>query len=63
MDKSLGQLLIGAVLGAVAAEILRKKNPELFDEIEKNTKDIAKDIKNIYKQINTAIKGWAENAS
>ena len=63
MDKSLGQLLIGAVLGAVAAEILRKKNPELFDEIEKNTKDIAKDLKNIYKQINTAIKGWAENAS
>jgi len=63
MDKSLGQLLISAILGAIAAEILREKKPELFDEIEKNTKDIAKDLKNIYKQINTTIRDWAENIS
>ena len=29
MDKSFGQLLIGAVLGAVAIEVLREKKPEL----------------------------------
>lgn len=63
MDKSLGQLLIGAVLGAVAAEILRKKKPELFDEIEKNTKDIAKDLKSVYSKIRTAAKDWAQNPS
>ena len=63
MDKSLGQLLIGAVFGAVAVEMLREKKPGLFDEIKKNAKDIAKDLKSIYRQIKTAINDWAESAS
>ena len=63
MDKSLGQLLIGAVLGAVAVEVLREKKPELFDEIKKDAKDIANDLESIYRQIKTAIEDWAESAS
>ena len=63
MDKSLGQLLIGAVLGAVAVEVLRKKKPEVLDEIKNNAKVIAKDLKNIYKQLNTTIRDWAQNPS
>jgi len=63
MDKSLGQLLIGAVLGAVAVEVLREKKPELFDEIKKDAKDIAKDLKSICRQIKTAVNDWAESAS
>ena len=62
MGKSLGQLLIGAVLGAVAVEVLREKKPEVLDEIKKNAKCIAKDLKSIYKQIKTAVKDWAESA-
>ena len=63
MDKSLGQLLIGAVLGAVAVEVLREKKPELFDEIKKDAKNIAKDLKSIYRQIKTAVNDWAQSAS
>ena len=63
MDKSLGQLLIGAVLGAIAAEIMRQKNPELFDEIKNNAKDITKDFKSVYGTIKTAAKEWAQNLS
>ena len=63
MDKSLGQLLIGAVLGAAAVEVLREKKPEVLDEIKSNAKDIAKDLKNIYKQLNTTIRDWAQNPS
>lgn len=63
MDKSLGQLIIGAVLGAVAVEVLREKKPELFDEIKKNTKDIANDLKSIYRQIKTAVNEWAQSPS
>lgn len=63
MDKSLGQLIIGAVLGAVAVEVLREKKPELFDETKKNATDIAKDLKNIYRQIKTAVKDWAQSPS
>ncbi len=63
MDKSLGQLIIGAVLGAVAVEVLREKKPELFDEIKKNAKDIAKDLKSIYSQTKTAVKDWTQSPS
>lgn len=61
MDKSLGQLLIGAVMGAVAVEVLRKKKPEVLNEVKSNAKDIAKDLKSIYGQIRTTLKDWAEN--
>ena len=63
MDKSLGQLLIGADLGAAAVEVLREKKPEVLDEIKSNAKDIAKDLKNIYKLLNTTIRDWAQNPS
>ena len=63
MDKSLGQLLIGAVLGAVAVEVLRKKKPEVLDEIKSNAKDITKDLKSVYSKIKTTVRGWAENPS
>ncbi len=63
MDKSLGQLIIGAVLGAVAVEVLRGKKPEVLDEIKSNAKGIAIDLKNIYKQLNTTIRDWAQNPS
>ena len=63
MDKSLGQLLIGAVLGAVAVEVLRERKPELFDEIKKDAKDIVKDLRSIYRQIKTAVNDWAQSAS
>ena len=63
MYKSVGQLIIGAVLGAVAVEVLRKKKPELIDEIKKSAKDITKGLKGIYRQINTTIKDWVENPS
>jgi len=61
MDKSIGQLVIGAVLGATAVEVLRKKKPELFDEIKSNTKDIVKDLKGVYSKIRTAAKDWAQS--
>lgn len=63
MDKSLGQLLIGAVLGAVAVEVLREKKPEVFNEIKSNAKDIATDLKGVYSTIRTAAKNWAQDAS
>jgi hypothetical protein len=63
MDKSLGQLLTGAVLGAVAVEVLRAKKPEVLDEITSNAKGIAINIKNIYKQLNTTVRDWAQNPS
>ncbi|MCP4256413.1 MAG: hypothetical protein GY774_02675 [Planctomycetes bacterium] len=63
MDKSLGQILIGAVLGAAAVEMLREKKPEVFDEIKNNAKDITKDIKSIYSKIRTTAKDWAQNPS
>ena len=63
MDKCLGQLLIGAVLGAVAVEVLRKKKPKILDEIKSNAKDIIKNLKDIYKQVNEAIKSSVENAT
>ena len=63
MDKSLGQLLIGAILGAVAVEVLREKKPELFDEIKSNAKDIVKDLKSVYGKINTAVRDWAQSPS
>ena len=63
MDKSLGQLLIGAVLGAVAVEVLRGKKPDVLDEIKSNAKDITKDLKSVYSKIKTTVRGWAENPS
>ena len=63
MDKSLGQLLIGAVLGVVAVEVLREKKPEVLDEIKSNAKDIVKDLKSVYSKIKTTVRGWAENPS
>jgi len=63
MDKSLGHLLIGAVLGAVAVEVLREKKPEVLDEIKSNAKDIVKNLKGIYGQVKTAFKDWAESPS
>lgn len=63
MDKSLGQLIIGAVLGAVAIEVLREKKPDVFDEIKNNAKDITKDFKSVYDTIKTAAKEWAQNPS
>ena len=63
MDKSLGQLLIGSVLGAVAVELLREKKPEVFNDIKNNAKDITKDLKSIYSKIRTTTKDWAQNPS
>jgi hypothetical protein len=63
MDKSFGQLLIGAVLGAVAVEVLREKKPEVLDEIKSNVKGVAKDLKSIYRRINTTVKDWIQNPS
>jgi len=63
MDKSLGQLLIGTVLGAVAVEVLREKKPDILDEIKSNAKDITKDLKSVYSKIKTTVRGWAENPS
>jgi gas vesicle protein len=63
MDKSLGQLLIGAVLGAVAIEVLREKKPKVFDEIKNNAKDITKNFKSVYDTIKTAANEWAQNPS
>jgi len=61
MDKSLGQLVIGAVLGAVAVEVLREKKPEVLDEIKSNARDIVKDLESVYSKIRTAAKDWAQN--
>jgi hypothetical protein len=63
MDKSLGQLLIGAVLGAVAIEVLREKNPEVYEEFKNNAKDITKDFKSVYNTVRTAAEKWAQDAS
>ena len=63
MDKSLGQLLIGAVLGAVAIEFLREKKPEVFDEIKNNAMEITKDFKSVCNTIRTAAKEWANDPS
>ena len=63
MDKASGQLLIGAVLGAVAIEVLREKKPELFAEIKSNATDIVKDLKSVYSKVRTAAKDWAQNPS
>ena len=63
MDKSLGQLLIGAVFGAVAVEVLREKKPEVLDEIKSNAKDIVKDLKSVYSKVRTAAKDWVQNPS
>ena len=63
MDKSLGQLLIGAVLDAVAVQVLREKKPELFDEIKSDTKDFVKDLKGVYSKVRAAVKDWSENPS
>jgi hypothetical protein len=63
MDKSFGQLLIGAVLGAVAIEVLREKKPELLDKIKSNTKDIVNELKSVYSKINTAVRDWAQSPS
>jgi len=62
MDKSIGQLIIGAILGAVAVEVLREKKPEVLEEIKKNAKDIVKDLKTIYRQMNKAFRNLTENA-
>ena len=50
-------------MGAVAVEVLREKKPEVLDEIKKNATDIAKDLKSICRQINTAVRGWAQSPS
>jgi len=63
MDKSLGQLLIGDVLGAVAVEVLQEKKPEVFNEIKNNAKDITKDLKSVYSKIRIAAKDLAQNTS
>lgn len=49
------------IFGAVAVELLRKKKPELFDEIKTDAKDIAKSAKSIYKHIRTTVKDLAED--
>jgi len=61
VDKSFGQLLIGALFGVAAVELLRKKKPELFDEIKTDAKDIAKNVKSIYKHIRKAVKDLGED--
>lgn len=63
MDKSLGQLIIGAVLGVVAVEVLREQKPDVFNEIKNDAKDITKDLKSIYSKIRTTAKVWAQNPS
>ena len=63
MDKSFGQLLIGAVLGSVAVEVLREKKPEVLDGIKSNVKDITKDLKSVYSKIKTTVRDWVQNPS
>lgn len=50
--KTFGGLGIGVVLSTVAGIFLAKKK-----------KDIAKDLKSIYRQIKTAVKDWAQSPS
>ena len=40
MDKIVGSLFVGVLIGAVAVEILRRKKPELLDNIGKNIEDV-----------------------
>jgi gas vesicle protein len=63
MDKTLSQLLIGAILGAVAIEVLREKRPEVFNEIKHNAKEIAKDFKSVCNTIRTAAEEWSQDPS
>ena len=50
MVKSLGILIGGIFVGAVGAEILRKKSPEILDKLCTNTCKMASGIKEAFKK-------------
>jgi hypothetical protein len=50
MVKSLGILIGGIFVGAVGAEIIRKKNPEAMNRVYAKTREIASDVKEAFKK-------------
>jgi len=40
VNKIVGSLFVGVLIGAVAVEILRRKKPELLDNIGKSIEDV-----------------------
>jgi len=50
MVKSLGILIGGIFVGAVGAEILRKKSPETLDKLCTKTREITSGIKEAFKK-------------
>jgi len=40
MDKIVGSLFVGVLIGAAAVEILRRKKPDLLDNIGKSIEDV-----------------------
>ncbi len=50
MFKSLGVLLGGMFVGAVAMEILRKTRPEALDKVYERTREIASGAKEAFKK-------------
>ena len=63
MNKDLNQLFLGVIIGAVGIEVLRKKQPELLEKIKESSKDLARGLESVYKEIEETIKKAADETN
>lgn len=47
----LSQLVVGAIIGVVAAEILRDTKPEILEKVKENAKGFTRVFESIYKEV------------
>ena len=57
MDNIVGSLFAGVLIGAVAVEILRRKKPELLDNIGKSIEDVGAAVAERSRAVVRAFKG------
>ena len=56
MTKNINQFIIGAIVGAAAYEIVKKKNPQLVTEVKQNLKELGTSFEGIYKEVRDIVK-------
>ncbi len=61
MSKIVACLFVGVVIGAAAVEILRRKKPEVLDDIGKSVRDVGAAVAERSRAVVRAVKeGYAE---